>query len=399
VQVSIRRATDADYPAITDLDGASFGFRMTDEELADARTLLDLDRFLVATDADRIIGVTGDYPFTMTVPGGQLEVPGVTWVSVDATYRRTGVLSALMRRQLDELREAGYSCAILTASEGGIYRRFGYGTSSQMRKTAVSRRRVRLLEAGDARAVSRASAGEARKAMPEIHERWRRQTPGALSRSDALWDYLTLDHEHQRMGMSAMFYLLHADGYLAYRMKTDWNDGDPSHLCWITDYVIASATAHRDLWQVLLGLDLVGSIESYRIPIDDPIQFLVDDPRQIRTTHLDDGVWVRPLDVPAMMTGRRYAIDVDVVLGLADPTFGDGRWRLVGGPDGASCSSTSAAADVELDAAALGSVYLGGVRLEHLLRAGRGRAHRADAAGRLDRALLADRLPQHGTAF
>ncbi len=97
MQVSIRRATDADYPAITDLDCASFGFRMTDEELADARTLLDFDRFLVATDADRIIGVTGDYPFTMTVPGGQLEVPGVTWVSVDATYRRTGVLSALMR--------------------------------------------------------------------------------------------------------------------------------------------------------------------------------------------------------------------------------------------------------------------------------------------------------------
>ena len=96
MDVSIRRATDADFLAITDLDGASFGFRATDEELADARTVLDLDRFLVATDADRIIGVTGDYPFAMTVPGGQLDVPGVTWVSVDATYRRSGVLSALM---------------------------------------------------------------------------------------------------------------------------------------------------------------------------------------------------------------------------------------------------------------------------------------------------------------
>jgi predicted acetyltransferase len=399
VHVSIRRATDADYPAITDLDGASFGFHYSDEELADARTLLDLNRFLVATDADRIVGVTGDYPFSMTVPGGQLDVPGVTWVCVDATYRRSGVLRALMRRQLAELRAAGYACAILTASESGIYGRFGYGTASHVRKTVVPRRRVRMLEPGDARAVSRASTAEARKAMPQIHERWRQQTPGGLSRSEALWDFLTLDREHQRMGMSGLFYLLHEGGYIAYRMKSDWNDGDPSHLCWISDYVIATAEAHRDLWQVLLGLDLVGSIESYRIPVDDPIQFLVDDPRQIRTTHVGDGVWIRPLDVPAMLSARRYAIDVDLVLGVVDPMFGDGRWRLVGGPDGVSCEPASTAADVELDAAALGSIYLGGVRLEHLLRAGRGQVRRAGAAVRLDRALVADRLPQHGTAF
>lgn len=399
MDVSIRRATDADYAALVDLDAASFGYHLGEQEMADTRALLDLDRFWLAVDGDRIVGVTGDFAFTMTVPGGQLDVPGVTWVSVDATYRRTGVLRSLMERQLGALRDAGYACAILTASESGIYGRFGYGAASHVRKTVIPRRRVRLLEPGDARAVSRASTAEARKAMPGIHDRWRQQTPGALTRSETLWDYLTLDREYQQMGMSPLFYLLHSDGYVAYRVKSDWNDGDPSHLCWIADYVLATPEAHRDLWQVLLGLDLVGSIESYRIPLDDPLQYLVSDSRQIRTTHVGDGVWVRPLDVPALLATRSYAVEVDVVLAVADPAFGDGRYRLRGGPDGATCEPVSGAADVELDVAALGSVYLGGVRLDHLLRAGRGRAENRAAATRLDRALLSDRLPHHGTAF
>ena len=399
MNVTIRRATDDDYPALVDLDAASFGYHFSEQEMDDTRNLLDLNRFWLAVDGDRIVGITGDFAFTMTVPGGQLDVPGVTWVSVDATYRRTGVLRALMERQLAELRSAGYACAILTASESGIYGRFGYGAASHVRKTVIPRRRLRLLEPGNARAVSRASTAEARKAMPEIHERWRQQTPGALTRSEPLWDYLTLDREYQHMGMSALFYLLHADGYVAYRIKSDWNDGDPSHLCWISDYVCATPTAHRDLWQVLLGLDLVGSIESYRIAMDDPLQYLVNDPRQIRTTHVGDGVWIRPLDVPALLAARRYGVEVDVVMAVDDPVFGAGRYRLRGGPDGAQCEPSSAAADVEVDVAALGSVYLGGVRLAQLLRAGRSRADVPDAAVRLDRALLADRLPQHGTAF
>lgn len=399
VDIPIRRATSEDFQAISELDGASFGFQYSGDDLADALTIIDPDRFLVATDGERIVGVTGDYPFTMTVPGGALDVPGVTWVSVDATHRRRGILRELMHRQLTDFRGQGMPAAILTASEGGIYERFGYGAASHVRKTVIDRRRAQLRRLGDAGSVERVPAAEARRRMPAIHERWRAQTPGALSRTDAWWDYLCLDREPQRSGMSAMFYLMHDDGFVAYRVKSDWNDGDPRHLCWISEYVTATPDAHAGLWQVLLGLDLVGTIESYRIPIDDPLQFLLTDARQVRTAHVADGVWVRPLDVPAMLTARRYGIEVDVVIEVADDLFGDNRYLLRGGPEGATCTPTDRAAEVTLGAAALGAGYLGGVRLEALARAGRVTADDATPLTRLDRALLADRLPVHGTAF
>lgn len=399
MDICIRSATAEDFPAIAELDGASFGFRYSEDDLADAMTLIDPSRFLVATEAERIVGVTGDYPFRMSVPGGTLDVPGVTWVSVDPTRRRRGILRELMHRQLSQFHEHGVAAAVLTASEGGIYRRFGYGAATHVRKTAIDRRRVGLRRPGDAGAVRLATPAEAREAMPGIHERWRALTPGALSRGEAWWDFLCLDREFQRDGMSGLFYLLHADGYISYRIKSAWGDGDPKHLCWIVDYVPVTAQAHADLWQVLLGLDLVGTIESYRIPVDDPLPHLVTDGRQVRTTHVGDGMWVRPLDVAALLAARSYAIEVEVVMEVEDHLLGDGRYLLQAAPEGASCTRTERPADLVLDVATLGSVYLGGERLQTLARAGLARSDDPAALTRLDRALLSDRSPVYGTAF
>jgi predicted acetyltransferase len=397
VSISIRHATAADRDAIIALDSASFGTGWSPEQYADALSVLDIERFLVAVDGERVVGIAADAPLDMTVPGGELPVRGVTWVGVDVTHRRRGVLTGLMRTQLGEYRDEGIPAAILCASESGIYGRFGYGAASYLRKTEIHRRRATLRTPGDASNVTRVSADEARKRMPEIHDRWRAGTPGAITRSEAMWDLITLDKEHDRDGMSNLYYLLHDDGYVTYRIKSEWSDGDPRHLCWIADYFPVTAEAHRDLWQVLLSHDLVGTICSYQIPLDDPLPHLLTDARQVRTTHVGDGVWVRPLDVTAMLTARRYAVDVDVVLDVHDELFGDQRLRLTAGPDGVDCTATQASADVTLDVSTLGALYLGGVRLWPLAAAGRVDVADDATLSRLDRALLADRAPKHGT--
>ena len=56
-----------------------------------------------------------------------MPAAGVTLVGVLPTHRRQGVLTRLMRAQLDDVRERGEPVAFLWASEGAIYGRFGYG--------------------------------------------------------------------------------------------------------------------------------------------------------------------------------------------------------------------------------------------------------------------------------
>ncbi len=399
MSLEYRYAKADEFPAIADLDGASFGFVYSEQELADATLDVDPDRMLVAVDDGRIVGASCEVPFELTLPGGRVGVTGLTWVSVEITHRRRGIQRSLMEQQIRTCSGRGDAAMILFASEGGIYGRYGYGIAGDTRKVVIDRGGARLRRPVDGSGVTRLSTEQARDVLPGIYDRWRQQTPGAVDRNANRWQLQLLDRAGQRHGMSGLFHLVHADGYVSYRIKSEWNDGHPAHVCFLVDYVVITPEAHAALWQVLLAMDMVGRFESYRVPLDDPLPQLLTDPRRVRTVELNDGLWVRPLDVAALLSARTYAVDVAAVLQVRDPVLGAGSYRLVGGPDGARCEASRAEPDVVLDVAELGSLVLGGRRLPPLVAAGRVQVADRDLVTRLDRALLGDVAPQHGTSF
>jgi predicted acetyltransferase len=393
VDIQVRPATERDYREIARIDSIAFGFSHSAESYADSFT--DPPELLVAADGDRLVGVAGHYPFAMTVPGGaELEVPGVTWVAVLPTHRRRGVLTALMGRMIEGYEAAGRSCAVLMASEGGIYRRFGYGAATTAVKLSIERRLAVLRSPVDASAVEYVTTEEAGKRLPELYRRWQQMTPGALNRSEGWWDRLLQDPKWHRDGMTEKFYLVHPDGYVGYRAAEKWEDGHSANRCVIVDYRPLTEQAHAALWQVLLGMDLFPTIESWQVPVDDPLPFLLTDFRQVRTVASKDGLWLRPVDIPALLAARRYAVECEAVLEVAGE-----RVALTGGPDGAECTPTDRPAQVWLDRAELGSIYLGGHRLRTLARAGLARVDDAALLDRLDLAFGTDRAPRYGTNF
>jgi len=394
VDIEIRQATPEDYPEIARADGISFGYSYTEQDYQDTFAV-DPPRYQVAVQDGRIIGTAGEHPFEMTVPGGgQVSVPGVTWVSVLPTHRRRGVLRALMQQLLAGYHEHGYPAAVLTASEGGIYRRFGFGPSTLSVKIAIDRTKVTPLQPVDTAEVRYLPAAEAREPIMELHRRWRLQVPGGLNRTETWWDYLFRDREAHRDGQSEKFYLVHPDGYLAYRSTEVWTDGLPASRCSLVDYRPVTPTAHAALWQVLLGMDLFASIESWEIPLDDPLPFLLDDPRQVRIVASKDGMWLRPVEVSTLLAARSYAVDVEAVLDVEGE-----RVLLSGGPSGASCVPTGRPADGWLDRAALGSIYLGSHRPSTLHRAGLLQLDDPALLGRLDLAFSTERMAAYGTGF
>lgn len=400
MSIEVRYATEAEFAAAAELDGASFGLGYDEDSLADARNELHTDRLLVALDGGRIVGISAELPFELTLPGGALvPATGLTWVSVEVTHRRRGIVRALIERQLRASAAAGDAAVLLYASEGGIYGRFGFGNATVFRRTVVHRTRGRLAEPVDASAVRRLSTDEAAPLLPALYERWRRHVPGAVSRDEQRWRLVLRDRPAQRNGAGALLHLVHPDGYLSYRVKSQWEGGEPNGDCEIVDYVPGSAEAHAALWQTLLGLDLVARINSYKIPVDDPLPLRLTNPRAVDTTHWADGLWVRPTDVATLLGGRRYGLELDCVLGVADPLLGDGRYRLQGGPDGATCTPTSASPDLELGVADVGALSLGGTRVGRLVRAGRVTAADPAIVARLDLAFLAEREPHSLSQF
>jgi predicted acetyltransferase len=395
--ITLRRATAADLPAMADADGRSFGMHYSDDDLDDIRRLFDPDRFVLAEEPGEIVGITGSYPFEVTLPGGgRLPAAGVTWVSVAVTHRRRGILRALMAEQHRGFVGDGLAVSLLTASEGGIYGRFGYGIATEHRAVEITRRRATFRrdvpEPGGVRQVGTA---ELRRIGPEIHRRWAAQTPGALSRSDAFWDVVLADREWHRGGASALFHLVHPDGYASYRIDRATNT------CRIVAMATATDEAYVALWRTLLAIDLVETVSAHSLAIAEPLQFLLADPRQLRTVGLYDGMWARVLDVPTALSARRYGTELDVVLDVRDPFLdGGGRFRLRGGPDAAECvPAESGAPVVGIEMAALGSLLFGGGHAGSLARAGLLAADDPAVLRRLDTAFRGERTPQHGTEF
>jgi predicted acetyltransferase len=132
----------------------------------------------------------------------------------------------------------------------------------------------------------------------------------------------------------------------------------------------ATAPGYARLWRFVLDLDLIRSFQAHRGP-DEPLLHLLADTRSVTGT-VSEGTYVRLVDLPRALEARRYAADLDVVLGVRDALLPQnaGCFRLRAGRDGAEVRRASTEADVELDVRELGAAYLGGTSLAVLHRAG-----------------------------
>lgn len=159
--MEIRSTTDEDLDVFVDTVHAAFGhFRETPVEGGGLWwSALETDRCLLAlTEDGRPVGTAAAHSFELTLPGETLvPASGVTAVGVLPSHRRQGVLSAMMRHQLAELRARGEFLSVLLASEAPIYGRFGYGPATYTARLTVPRR-VAALAVPRARGVTDAPA-------------------------------------------------------------------------------------------------------------------------------------------------------------------------------------------------------------------------------------------------
>ena len=162
----------------------------------------------------------------------------------------------------------------------------------------------------------------------------------------------------------------------------------------VKELVTATDDAYAALWQFCFDMDLVTTVTADRRAADEPLPWLMADPRRLKQT-FKDASWFRLVDVPAALSARAYSANDGLVLRVLDPflEWNDGRVRLDGGPEGADCRATDQEPDLTLSAADLGAVYLGGVKLRTLQHAGRVEEHTTGALGRADAMFATDLMP------
>lgn len=384
------------------VDAAAFAEPARDPAYdAEVPFAVPLDRAVaVETGTGEIVAVHGSYAFTLPTPGGSVPCAGLTWVGVRPDHRRRGLLTAMIRAHLDRSLGRGEPVSALFAAEPGIYGRYGYGSASDHVRLTLTRGAALRDVPGSADLTVRFATLD-----PAAHEGLVEDVfaaagagrPGWIRRgSDALRRIAVADPVAWRHGNEpARLVTVHtADGapraFAIVRRTPTWGDGGPEYAVQVRLAASVDAAAAHRLWSMLVDLDLTATVATNMLPVDDPLLALLVDTRR-PVPKVSDNLWVRLLDVPAALAGRRYAAPIDAVLRVRDALLpgNDAAWRLVTGEAGADGTygarvepAGSAAPDLELDVRELGAAYLGGRSLSVLAAAGQVTATRPDALHR-----------------
>ena len=387
MSIQIRVCSSADDVRRT-LDGIGhyFGYDNTLEGAEHFMERMAADRVLAAWDGDRVVGGAGSFAFRMSIPGGSIPTAGVSIVGVLPTHRRRGVLTALMREQLEDCRARGEAAAYLWASEPAIYPRFGYGVAALLGDMKLARERTAFAQSFEPRGTMRlVDVEEAARTFPPLYEEEFAQRPGLFSRSKAWWEGRRLVPSPWEPNAAKRLVLLELDGkpagYAIYIVKQEWEHGSSAGTVTIVEAVAPTPEATRELWRWLLDFDWTSRFEAGHLPLDHPLFLLLAEPRRMRF-EVGDGIWLRLVDVEAALSARSYEGDAQVVVELIDAFLpgNAGRWRL--GAHGAE--RTTAPAELALDVTGLASVYLGGFSFADLVGSSRASELAAGAVERAD---------------
>lgn len=412
-EIVLRTPTDEEFPRFIAPLSIAFGHRMSDAEIANDRRTIELDRFIGALQGESVVGCAGAYTFRLTVPGGEVGAAGLTAVGVLPTHRRRGILRQMMTWLFDQARDRREPVAILWASEAAIYQRFGYGPGTQQTFFDAQKDKVRFSRETESPGQVRiVELDEAAERFPPIYEAIRVSTSGSVSRSEARWRWELLNdtewmrHDNGDKVLALFEVDRDARGYVIYRQRSDWDTFGPKSVVTVLEVAGVDATVEQSLWQWVFSIDLIGSVRGWRGPAPHPLQLMITEPRRLGVT-VNDGMWLRIIDLPAALASRAYGGPGNLVIDLTDEfcPWNAGRWQLSvpaeGAAGGASVepAQSSAEVDLALDISDIAAVYLGAFRFADLVRAGRVRECRPGALVVADALFVTGRAPSNTTMF
>ncbi len=300
----------------------------------------------------------------------------ISAVTVAPTHRRRGIARAMVEAELRTAAAAGFPVAMLTVSEATIYGRFGFGPATRTADLTIEPRRAGWTGPAGSR-IQFVDRTRIMADAPAILSRAWAGVPGAVQaygrHRDRLFGTPTDDAD-----LRARRFVRADDadgvpqGLLVYSIKA--GDDFPSSTLTVRFLAAATDDAYAALWRFVLEHDLIRTVDAPLRSIDEPLLWMVRDPRAVRA-EVRDHLWVRVLDPVAALTARTYAGPARFVLDIDDAQgHAAGRWSVDVAPDGTAEVTAAGSADrpvVAMDAAALGSMLLGGVTASTLARAGR----------------------------
>ncbi|MCY4416578.1 MAG: GNAT family N-acetyltransferase [Chloroflexi bacterium] len=356
-------------------------FNHDPEEL---RPHFDLTRTIAVVDEGQIVGGAHSHLLEMSVPGGVATVAGVSNVEVQPTHTRRGIMTNMMRHQIDGIHERDEPLAALFATESAIYGRFGYGVGSVHESWTIDKRHTTYNRRPDSPGtIAFVDPADIGKELPDVFRRGTEGRPAVFQRAPHHWERDSRDPIHSQGGQGGIFYAAYIengriDGYVNYRTQR------PAVI--VNELMATTPDASAALWRFCFDLDLHERTDAIKRPVDDPLPWLLADPRRLQRS-ARDGLWVRIVDVAAALQLRQYLSNDRLTLQIKDDfcSWNNRCFELDGSLEGAICRPSAGSPDLTITVGGLASAYLGAASFTTLAQAGLVDEHSPGVLARADR--------------
>lgn len=231
-------------------------------------------------------------------------------VTVQPAHKRRGIFREMITTSLKRAKEAGVPVALLTASSGALYGRFGF--------TVVS-----------SYAAARLSPQPTSRFRPEVLERLQglgRVEAVRLSwlaqRANDIYDGFLVRHRcattRSSVYLEDLYYLPNApvpspryraivhlnpagepDGYAIYSVHKET-------IMRVEEVVTGDPHVELALWDYLTGVELIEAIYYAHFPNPVKLTQALEDYRSLQVTGTKDGLWARVVDPVASLVARPY---------------------------------------------------------------------------------------------
>lgn len=302
-------------------------------------------------------------------------------VTVQPAHKRRGIFRQMITTSLESARSSGSPIALLTASSGALYGRFGFTvvasyTAGRLSPQPSSRLRPAAAEA--AAGLGRVEPVGLDWLMPRaeaIYDQFLERYRCATTRSSS---YLPELYCLPNAPMPSPRYqaIVHVasdgelDGYAIYSVHKET-------IMRVEEVVAGSSGVEIALWNHLTSIELIEALYYAHFPTPPTLSMAFEDFRALQVTGAKDALWARVVNAPAALEQRPYpthastvapilAIRVEDPLGFATGTFvltfESGEARVV--------EDAAATPQLELSVDALTAIVFGAVSPSQLAAMG-----------------------------
>jgi len=390
VDIEIRHLTPEDMPGFNDLVQYVFAsdpqwFEDSAARLTGPDAWIQPEWVLAAMHEGLPVSSLGVFPFSVRVNGRPVATAGVTTVGTNPGYRRRGLQRRVMTKALEWHRDSGQPIAMLWASFGAIYQRYGYGLASAHTSYEFQPSMAALREEVDeGYTVGLADWNDpaVRAEVQRLYAAYAAPRNLIIDRDQDWWRAHQWYWEYERKQESRVYLAIARDaagkarGYVAYRTKDQHLafEPGPSQELKTQDFVAPDAATWRALWNFIRAHDLVKTVKFEWAPEDDIAGDLLLEPRALRR-RTGDAMWLRVVDVASALEARGYEPDAEgsVTLGIEDPLcpWNEGAYRVTVEGGSATVKRVRTKPQLTMPVAALSPLYSGYRSATALARAGR----------------------------